>query len=334
MNLKVALVGVGSMGGAHFSNWQNIEGAEIIALCDVRSEQINDRGIEKTYTDFYELLEKEQPDIIDICTPSFLHKEMSVAAMEKGINVICEKPAALCAKDIAEMVAASERNHVAFMAAQVLRFWHEYNVLREIYQDKRYGELISANMWRHSGAPFWDWEGWMSDEKRSGLVPFDLHIHDLDYCVSLLGLPDGVSAVRTSRFDKNNSAKNILDEYKAIYTFGDLSISMDAAWYNRSYAFDFGFTFAFEQAVIENKNGSMVIYPNDRTEGIPLEKEKSNAQAAANLNSTNGYFNELQFFADKVRSGAKGPVIAAEELIGVLETIEKGVERAKHPANQ
>lgn len=98
MNLKVALVGVGSMGGAHFSNWQNIEGAEIIALCDVRSEQINDRGIEKTYTDFYELLEKEQPDIIDICTPSFLHKEMSVAAMEKGINVICEKPARVVRK--------------------------------------------------------------------------------------------------------------------------------------------------------------------------------------------------------------------------------------------
>ena len=327
MELKVALVGVGSMGGAHFFNWQNIENVKIIALCDIRPEQILDKGIAKTYTDFYEMLNKEQPDIIDICTPSYLHKEMSVAAMEMGFNVVCEKPAALSSKDISEMLAVAERNNVTFMVAQVLRFWHEYNVLRDIYNHQRYGKLVSANLWRHSGAPFWDWENWMSNEDRSGLVPFDLHIHDLDYCVSLLGLPDDVSAVRTSRFEDTARKKNLIDEYKAIYTFGDIKISMDAAWYNRSFAFDFGFTFVFEQAIVENKNGSMIIYPNDKTEGIPVEEEKSSAEVAANLNSTNGYYNELKYFAEQVRSGVKGSLIAGDELIGVLETIEKGLKQ-------
>ena len=81
--LKVALVGVGGISGAHIPAWEAREDAELVALCDIRPEQMEKYPEKRHYTDFDEMLEKEEIDILDICLPTYLHADFSVMAMEK-----------------------------------------------------------------------------------------------------------------------------------------------------------------------------------------------------------------------------------------------------------
>jgi UDP-N-acetylglucosamine 3-dehydrogenase len=98
--LKVALVGVGGISGAHIPAWESMDDAELVAICDIRPERMENYPDKRHYTDFDEMLEKEDVDILDICLPTFLHADFAVKAMEKGINVICEKPISLKREDV------------------------------------------------------------------------------------------------------------------------------------------------------------------------------------------------------------------------------------------
>ena len=90
--LKVGLVGVGGISGAHIPAWEEMADAELVALCDIRPERMEKFTDKRCYTDFDEMLANEEFDIIDICLPTYLHADFAVKAMEKGINVITEKP--------------------------------------------------------------------------------------------------------------------------------------------------------------------------------------------------------------------------------------------------
>ena len=98
--LKVALVGVGGISGAHIPAWESMDDAELVAICDIRPERMEKYPAKRRYTDFDEMLENENVDILDICLPTFLHADFAVKAMEKGINIICEKPISLNREDI------------------------------------------------------------------------------------------------------------------------------------------------------------------------------------------------------------------------------------------
>ena len=185
--LKVGLVGVGGISGAHIPAWQSMEDVELVALCDVRPEQMTRYPELRQYTDMDDMLAKEQLDLLDICLPTYLHADAAVKAMERGIHVLSEKPVSLKAEDVHRLYETAKRNNVRFMVAQVLRFWPEYIYLKEIYDSGRYGKLLSGRMARLGHMPGWSWDNWMKDESRSGLVPFDLHIHDLDFMVYTFG---------------------------------------------------------------------------------------------------------------------------------------------------
>ena len=146
--LKVAVVGVGGISGAHIPVWEEMEDAELVALCDIRPEQMEEYEGKNRYTDFEEMLNNEEIDILDICLPTFLHADYAVKAMERGINVICEKPISLNEEDIDRVYSTAEKYNVKFMVAQVLRFWPEYELLKEIYDTKKYGKLLSFTMTR------------------------------------------------------------------------------------------------------------------------------------------------------------------------------------------
>ena len=86
--LKVGVVGVGGISGAHIPAWEEIKEVELVALCDIRQERLDKYPSKRHYNDFKEMLEKEELDILDICLPTYLHADYAIMAMEKGINVI------------------------------------------------------------------------------------------------------------------------------------------------------------------------------------------------------------------------------------------------------
>ena len=151
--LKVGLVGLGGISGAHVAGWNAAEGAELVAICDVREEQLAKHQNVNKYSDFHQMLEEEKLDILDICLPTYLHTQCALEAMKRGIHVLCEKPISLEESDVALLYQVAAENNVKFMVAQVIRFWPEYMALKETYETKRYGELLSGEMERLEAQP-------------------------------------------------------------------------------------------------------------------------------------------------------------------------------------
>lgn len=310
--LKIGLVGVGGISGTHIPAWQAREDAEIVALCDVVSEKMEAyEGINK-YNDLNEMLEKESLDILDVCLPTYLHTEAILAGLKKRLHVICEKPTSMNKEDIKLIYDTAEDNHVFFMPAHVLRFWPEYVALKEIYDSQRYGKLLNGYMCRLSFRPKWSWDDWMTDEKRSGLVPYDLHIHDLDFMVYLLGRPKEVVKHRMKRPDQ--------DYLHLVYQYGDFFVVAESSWFAAETPFKAGYRFVFEDAVALYEDGALNIYKND---GTVISGGEAAAEGAAviNLPSTDAYAKEIEYFATCVKTGAKPDVIKPEELETVIDIL-------------
>ena len=310
--LKIGLVGVGGISGAHIPAWEEMDNAELVALCDIRPERMEKYPNKRHYTDFDEMLNNEELDILDICLPTYLHADFAVKAMDKGINVITEKPISLKEEDVDRVYKTAEKNNVKFMVAQVLRFWPEYELLKEIYDSKKYGKLLSGTMTRLGSCPRWSWDGWMTDEKRSGLVPFDLHIHDLDFMVYAFGMPKVKHQYRSKLPDQ--------DYININYDFGEFSINTEAAWYSSGYPFTAEFRFQFEDAVVANENGKMIIYCRDDVK-IDLSQEADGDTGNINLPKSNAYANEIHYFADCVINNKPVEKVKPEELSCVLDIL-------------
>ncbi len=311
--LKVGLVGVGGISGAHIPAWQSMEDVELVALCDVRPEQMTRYPELRQYTDMDDMLAKEQLNILDICLPTYLHADAAVKAMERGIHVLSEKPVSLKTEDVHRLYETAKRNNVRFMVAQVLRFWPEYVYLKEIYDSGRYGKLLSGRMARLGHMPGWSWDNWMKDESRSGLVPFDLHIHDLDFMVYTFGKPKQVSSFRARRPDQ--------DVFTAVYQFDGFYVDSEATWYAAPYPFHATYRFQFEKALIV-LDGALTVYEVDgKTFTVGADGGET---GGIELPPTNAYANEIRYFADCVKAGRDADRVKEEELETVVKIL-KGI---------
>lgn len=311
--LKVGLVGVGGISGAHIPAWLELEDAELVAICDIRPEMMEKYPDIRQYTDFDEMLENEEFDILDICLPTYLHADFAIKAMEKGINVICEKPISLNREDVKRIYDTAEKNNVKFMVAQVLRFWREYEFVKEAYDSGRYGKLLSGNMVRLSGYPTWSWDNWMRDEKRCGLVPFDLHIHDLDFLVYAFGAPKKTTSFRSKLPEQ--------DYIRAVYDFDGFFVSAESSWYASPYPFTANFRFQFENAIIATDKCGLVVYESNGNI-INLDEVAEGDTGEINLPKSDAYANEIIYFVDCVKNNRPVEKVNPAELEAVIDILK------------
>ena len=310
--LKVGLIGVGGISGAHIPGWLALPDVELVALCDVRPEQMEKYPDIRHYTDFDEMLANEELDILDICLPTFLHVEYSVKAMEKGINVLCEKPISLNRDDVKRVYEVAEKNNVKFMVAHVIRFWREYEFVKSVYESGKYGKLIMGKMNRLSAFPRWSWDNWMRDESRSGFVPYDLHIHDLDFMVYAFGTP--------KKIDSRRSKSNVQDYINVTYDFGDFYINAESSWFAGTYPFTAQFRFQFEGAVISNEGQGLKIYENSGNV-LSLDEAATCDTGDLGLPKSGAYAEEIAYFTDCVKSGKTPEKVKPEELEAVIDIL-------------
>ena len=107
-------------------NIKNIKNVKLVAACDVRLDMLKEKtnGMDiNLYSDFDDMLKNENPDIVDICTPTYMHKSMSIAALESGANVLCEKPMALSVNDCKDVINAAEKSGKIFYGGTCCTFY-------------------------------------------------------------------------------------------------------------------------------------------------------------------------------------------------------------------
>lgn len=145
--LKATIAGAGLIAGKkHIPAFLKQHGkVELVALCDLNlqaaQKTANDFGIRKTYGDFSELLSKEQPDLVDICTPPGTHARLAVEAMKHGCHVLIEKPMALTVVDCDKIVNASRQYKVKVCVAHSDLFYYPFIKAREVVRNGGIGEF-------------------------------------------------------------------------------------------------------------------------------------------------------------------------------------------------
>lgn len=302
--LKVGLIGCGFMGAMHANCYKNIEGVELAAVADLRPEKAQElaKGTNATiYADGKDLIANAKLDIIDICLPTYLHAEYAMAAMEKVGYVFVEKPVALTVEEGKAMIEKSRATGCQVQVGQVIRFWDEYVELQKMVQSGTYGKVVNANFRRISPRPLWGWNNWLLDCKLSGGAGQDLHIHDVDYVLSLFGEPKKFFSVKNIAGEKNSYVNTLMQ-------YDDFVVGVEGTWdLPGSHPFEATFRVVFEKAVVENAGGKFVLYDDNGATDIVIEKKQLAGEGykGGNVSDLGGYYNELVYFCDKAAKGEK-----------------------------
>ncbi len=201
--LKVGFIGLGGVANLKAKGWQISEHAELVAGCDVDPDQFDhwssEYGIKNLTTDVNDLINDPDIDILDICTPNNYHAEMTVAALDAGKHVMCEKPLAPTADEIRKMIAARDRSGKMLMTAQHFRFTGTAKALKAEIDAGALGEIYHARAWwlRRSGAPIRP--TFIYKEQAHAGVGLDLGVHMIDFVLWLMGNPNPVSVSGVAR---------------------------------------------------------------------------------------------------------------------------------------
>lgn len=144
--VRFGMVGTGGMGTAgHLRVLQDSPHTQVVALCDVNPNTLKAAAerysIGSTYTDYREMLEREQLDAIDVATPNVVHAEISLAAIQRRLHVICEKPMAMNRREAREMVASARSHQVKNAVNFSYRNVPAARFIREIIQSGEIGEV-------------------------------------------------------------------------------------------------------------------------------------------------------------------------------------------------
>ncbi|MGD9495407.1 MAG: Gfo/Idh/MocA family protein [Armatimonadota bacterium] len=332
--VRVGLVGMGFMGQQHFAIYHAMAGAEVVAVCDKIPERVSTRAAsiggnigEATELDlsaqtrhvcFEEMLEAGGFDVVDICTPTPLHAEMTVAALGTGYHVICEKPMARTLAQCDAMIKAAEDAGKLLFIAQCIRFWPEYEVLARMIADGSLGEVRWARFVRQSPTPRWASEGWLLDPQLSGGALLDLHIHDVDFILSVFGKPGAVLA----RGMNIVSAGAPVDHVETSYLYPDKVCTAQGGWVMPgTFPFEMGFQVLGTRGLLEfslAKDPALRFYP--------FEGESMTPEYQAGT----GYQNELAYFVECIEAGRAPERVtpqSARESVRIVEAEADSIAR-------
>ena len=193
--LRVGLVGVGAAAQInHIPALKKIEGLELTALCDRDQEKVarvaQKFQVPRSCSRFEELLGEDDVDVVDICTPNYLHAPMAVAALEAGKHVICERPLARSADEAAAMIKAAKKQERLLLCSVQHRFRSDAQLLRKFVEKGELGEIFFAKAGWLRQRTQWDSDEWRRQKRESGGgVVLDLGFQMLDQALWILGSP-------------------------------------------------------------------------------------------------------------------------------------------------
>ena len=297
--LNVGLIGNGSIAESHWGAYKRLKESgdvQVVAVCDVHPERLEDLGDARVYTDVDDMLREEagKLDFVDICVPTYLHAEIAIKAMEAGFPVMSEKPMARTVEQAERMVEASERTGKLLMIAYCNRFYSGARVIKELIDSEEFGKVRSAEFRREGGSdqPM-GCNNWFRNGELSGGAILDLHIHDVDMIRWMFGMPKAVSTCAASYMTKNGydalSTNFIYDNNVFVNATCDWSIAHDK-FNTRSIRVNF-------------ENGYIFV---DRTSGREAFVKVSRDGVVTDLSDKiafDAFYEEIKYFAECVREG-------------------------------
>ena len=252
--LKAGVIGLG-MGWNHLAGYMSHPDVEVVAVADRREERRERAKKEynppKIYNEGIDMIRKEKLDILSVAVPNNQHKDLTIAGLKAGANVLCEKPMAMSAAEAQEMLDTAKKCGLKLGIDFSYRFNPQSRAMKDLIEAGKLGAIYYArSVWlRRRGVPglasgfntnaTGAMGSWFFDKKQSGGGPLiDLGVHRLDLALWLMGYPEPAWVMGSTycKLAKEMAAKRGLD-----YTVEDFAcatikfkngatLELDASW--------------------------------------------------------------------------------------------------------
>ncbi|MDF2486963.1 MAG: oxidoreductase [Herbinix sp.] len=215
--IRVAIIGTGNISAAHINAYLAFpERCKIVAMCDIYPEKAKEKveqyHLDAEVVDAHEkLLEREDIDLISICTPPFCHAQIAINFLNAGKNVIVEKPMAASLEECDQMIAAAKESGKTFAVIAQNRFKDPVMRLKSVLDSGKIGRVLHAQVdsfwWRgHCYYDLW-WRGlW---EKEGGGCTLNHAVHHIDMLGWMLGKPTKIQALLSNAAHDNAEVEDI-----------------------------------------------------------------------------------------------------------------------------
>ena len=286
--LKIGFIGCGGIANQkHFPGMsQQTEFVDMVAFCDLIPERAQEAAKKygtpdaKVYTDYHELLADPTIDAVHVLTPNIAHCEITIASLEAGKNVLCEKPMAATEADAKKMLEARDRTGKLLTIGYQYRHFAANKVAKKVVEDGWLGDIYYAEAvyLRRRGVPTW---GVFTDKSKQGGGPLiDIGTHALDLTLFLMDNYEVDYVVGTS-FEKLGTLLNPSEQ-------GQTFRGKQNSWDNK--------TFEVEDSAfghIKMKNGAVINLKASWAINMSPEAGGSN-EATAVLAGTKGGLDTLE----------------------------------------
>jgi len=208
--IKLGIIGVGQIGKRHVARYKEIPGAEIVAVADVNEAEAQAvaqaNGIPNAFTQFRELLEIEEIQAVDVCLHNNFHAPVTLAALEAGKDVYCEKPMAGAYADALAMRQTAEKLGRKLSIQLATLFSKETRAAKRLIDDGELGKLYYARSvgFRRRGRCFVDGYGtpaFVQKDNSAGGALYDMGVYHIARMLYLLGCP-GVKTITGATFQE------------------------------------------------------------------------------------------------------------------------------------
>ncbi len=245
--IRIGIIGCGQIAQHHMRTYKGIEGAELVAFCDVdrtAAQRASDEfGPGDVYEDLHEVLARGDIDAVDVCLHNNFHSPVTVAALKAGKHVYCEKPMAGSYIDAVAMLetskATGKKLHIQFATLHS----NEARAAKQLVTDGHLGEVYHARStgFRRRGRPYVDGYGtpsFVQKSKASGGALYDMGVYHISQILWLMGNPkvERISGKTYQRIAMDAKRKEIsgmdVEEFAVGFVRfeGDKSLDICEAW--------------------------------------------------------------------------------------------------------
>lgn len=320
--INVLVIGAGTMGRTHAEAYAAMEGVRLAGIADADSAAAEKAALQFGTSGFASYEEAKAAlvaiDVVDICLPTFLHREFTLKAANDGKHVICEKPLAGSLEDARYMIDYCASKGVRLFVGHVVRFFPEYEKAKRLMEQSAIGEVAVAKASRTSSFPR-AWNNWYADSRKSGGVLMDLSIHDFDYLRWCFGEVERV-------FAKSTPASSYAEGGYALTTLtfrSGLIAHVEGSWSHQK--FTTSFEFAGTEGIIDYNSGK---------DNPILSFTRTGGEAAGGVAMPEStqletpYYRELAHFLSCIRTGEE-PIVTADDAYQALAISLAAIESAR-----
>lgn len=342
--LNIAIIGCGWAGERHMHAFQKLsDRANVSALVDndepFLEQKVSEWGISEGYTDYHDVLSRDDVDAVSICLPHNIHAEVAIESARAGKHILCEKPMAVRLEEADAMIKAAEENNVKLMVAESARFQAINRRIKNLLDEGRIGNPILLRqvfMSRNPSKTGYVYPGrraWLSDKRIAGGGQWMVNgIHRISTTRWFFGEVKSIYAAEYQTLDFNlNIEANICATLKFVNgTLGQVIFAPQASHFG-----------IFDEIMLHGDSGAMVVSKSDGKLHIYSEKvdTPNNHLCIEVRQETDPFVLEMKHFLDYVQKDAPCICDGVNEreslavIVGGFESIKTGKEvnlRAKN----